>query len=137
MKKKTKIVSNFGTAKNIKRLIEKWRTIIGVDPIYIIQFIETTDDLGYPAWVDGINANNPHPMVNIVINSVWLDKNKHDQRKIESVIIHELLHIIIFDAFMIVDPNYKYKGNKARANEILTMKMSNAIMKVYYEASVK
>jgi hypothetical protein len=126
MKNKT----NHGTTKNIERLITKWRSILGIDPVYIIQYIEATDDNGHPAWIDGLTIDNPHPTANIFINADWLERHKHNEKKITELIIHELLHALLFDPFLILDPNYKYEGNKARVNEALVMKLTSAFIKV-------
>ncbi len=126
--KKKKTVGNFTAHKYIEKLIKKWRQILGVDSVYVIQFIESPEDTGYPAWVDGLSPDNPHPTANIFINSAWLQKNKDNEEKIIELIIHELLHIIVYHAFIMIDPNYKYKGLKAFANEVLVMKITKAII---------
>ncbi len=132
MKKKPK-TNNFVSPEYIELLIEKWRNILGIDPVYEIQFIESPEDNGYPAWIDGLDTNNTHPTANIFINAAWLQKNKNDENKIVGIIVHELLHIILFESFVMIDPTYTYVGIKARANEILTMKLTNAIMKIHTE----
>lgn len=131
MNKKQELI-DYSVPKNIEKLIQKWRKTVGIDPVYVIQFIESPEDTGYPAWVDGLNSDNPHPTANIFINSNWLQKYKYDEKRIVGIIVHELIHIVVTDAFMIIDPQYKYKGVKARANEVLTMKLTNAIMETYY-----
>jgi Zn-dependent protease with chaperone function len=127
MKSKTDLSSH----QKLDELVTKWRAIIGVDPIYIIEIIESPDDNGFPAWVDGLSLDNPHPVVHVIINSEWLQKNKYNEEEITEIVIHELLHIVLFDTIIMIDPNYKYEGIKARANELLTMKMTAALMALY------
>lgn len=131
MRKPTK--TDFSDHKNLEEAINYWREIVGVDPIYIIEIIESPDDNGFPAWVDGLSLDNPHPVVHIFVNANWLHKNKHNKREIISTLIHELVHIMIWDPLIQINPEYKYEGVQARANEILTMKITRAIMTSYFK----
>jgi len=130
MKKKNKV--DLSSHKKLEGLVNKWRDIVGVDPIYIIEIIESTDT-SFPAWVDGLSLDNPHPTVNMFINANWLQKNKNNEKEIVSTIIHELVHIMIWDQIIQINPNYEYSGVQARANELLTMKITKAIMYSYCE----
>lgn len=131
MSKATK--PDFSDHTKLEEAIEYWRGIIGVDPIYIIEIIESPEDNGFPAWVDGLSLDNPHPVVHIFINANWLQKNKHNEHEIISTLIHELVHIMIWEPIIQINPKYKYEGVQARANEILTMKVTKAIMTSYYK----
>lgn len=128
MKTQQKDFSNY---QELQQLINKWRNIVGIDQVYVIQLIESPDDNGYPAWVEGLSIDNPHPSVNIFINANWIQKHKNNEKEVTEVVIHELIHILLFDAFTVIDPLYIHEGVKARANELLTMKITNSIMKVY------
>lgn len=119
---------NFGAHTKLKEIVEKWRNIIGVDPIYIIHIAESTEEYGQ-AWIEGLGLQNVHPEVTIFFNSEWLNENKYKEEIITEIIIHELVHIIVYQLIIAIDPNYEYKGMKAFANEVLTMKITEAIMK--------
>ena len=125
---------DFSSAKKIQVLIDKWRNIIGVDPVYLISLkVGITEDpalINNPAWIEGLGSENKHPSVTICVNANWLEQNKYDEYEINSTIVHELTHIICFDAFVMADSEYRYEGMKARAAEIITMKITSAIMKV-------
>jgi len=131
MKKPTK--PDFSDHKKLEELMHTWREIIGVDPIYIIEIIESPEDNGFPAWVDGLSLDNPHPVVHIFINANWLQQNKNNEKEIISTLIHELVHVMIWDQIIQINPEYKYEGVKARANEVLTMKITRAIITSYYK----
>lgn len=121
---------DYSAHKNLQELVEKWREIVGVDRIYDIQIIESPEDTGHPAWIDGLSIDNPHPVVNIFVSSNWINTNRHNEKAVVEIIIHELIHIIVFQAFVMIDPNYKYDGVKALSNEILTMKITSGFMKI-------
>ena len=129
MKKSSKI--DLSSHTKLEEIVNKWRDIVGVDPIYIIEIIESPEDNGFPAWVDGLSLDNPHPTVHMFINGSWLQVNKNNDQEIISTIVHELVHIMIWDQIIQINPNYKYSGVQARANEILTMKITKAIMYSY------
>lgn len=130
MKKSTK--TDFSDHKKLEETINYWREIVGVDPIYIIEIIESPDDNGFPAWVDGLSLDNPHPVVHIFINATWLQKNKYNEQEVISTLVHELVHIMIWDPIIQINSEYKYEGIQARANEMLTMKITKAIITSYY-----
>jgi hypothetical protein len=117
--------------QKLEEIVNKWRDIVGVDPIYLIEIIESPDN-DFPAWIDGLSLDNPHPTVNMFINANWLQKNKRNEKEIISTIIHELVHIMIWDQIIQINPEYKYVGVQARANEVLTMKITKAIIHSYY-----
>lgn len=131
MKKTPKI--DLSSHQKLEEMVIKWREVVGVDPIYIIEIIESPEDSGFPAWLDGLSLDNPHPTVHMFINANWMHKNKSDEREILTVIIHELVHIMIWDQIIHINPNYKYVGIQARANEMLTMKITKAIINSYYD----
>lgn len=126
---------DFGSQKKLQELIDKWRTIVGVDPIYQIHLkvgiTEEPDLANSPAWMEGLNITNVHPDVRLCINNDWLQHNRSNEYEINLYIIHELLHIVIYNAFIMIDRDYEHTGLKAFANEMLTMKMANAIMTTY------
>lgn len=129
--KKPKI--DFSDHVVLDEIVSKWRNIVGVDPVYLIEIIENPEDDGFPAYVDGLTIDNPHPTAHIFINAHWLQRNKYNEREIISTVIHELVHIMIFDPIIQMNPQYKYEGVQARANENLTMKITRAIMLSYYQ----
>lgn len=131
MKKSTKI--DFSDHKVFEEHVDKWRVIVGVDPVYLIEIIESPDNSGFPAWVDGLSLDNPHPTAHIFINANWLQKNKYNEKEIISTLVHELVHVMIWDQIIQINPEYKYEGVKARANEVLTMKITHAIITSYYK----
>ena len=128
--KKPKI--DLSSHQKLEEIVNKWRDIVGVDPIYAIEIIESPDDNGFPAWIDGLSLDNPHPTVHMFINASWMEKNKNDEKEIVSTLVHELVHIMIWDHIIQINPDYKYIGVQARANEMLTMKITKAIMYSYY-----
>lgn len=123
---------DFSKTAKLFSLIEHWRSIIGVDPIYIIDLKIGIPDveglISTPAWVEGLDSSNQHPTATIFFNGIWLEEKKFDEYWILETVIHELCHIVIFDSLIMADPTYKYEGMRARASEILTMKMTNAIL---------
>ena len=128
------IKEDYSSIEKIEYLIDKWRDLLGIDPVYLIYLkIGITENQALsnsPAWVEGLDKDNMHPTVNLCINAKWLEENKYNGAAVEETIIHELLHIICFDAFMMANPEYRYAGMMARANEILTIKITNTIMKI-------
>lgn len=139
MKKKRSLKQSkerdLSSPQKLQELINKWRKIIGVDPVYIINLkIGITENpalIDHPAWIDGLSTETKHPAVDLYINAAWLDSNRTNEYEINLYIIHELCHIIVFDAFIMANPEYKYEGLQARANETLTMKIASAIMQIY------
>jgi len=116
----------------LEELVNKWRDIVGVDPVYLIEIIESPEG-SHPAWIDGLSLDNPHPTVHIFINGNWLIKNKNNERELNATIVHELVHIMLWDQIIQINPDFEYSGIQARANEILTMKITKAIMHAYYD----
>lgn len=138
-KKKVKTAAkksvDLGTNAKLTEIVNKWRPIIGVDPVYIINLkIGITEDPSFadnPAWIDGLSSDNTHPAASLYINATWLEQNRSNEYDINYYIVHELCHIIVFEAFVMANPAYKYEGLQARANETLVMKMTSAIMHAY------
>lgn len=135
--KNKKALIDYSSPQKLQELIDKWRNIIGVDPICIIRIkigiTENQELIDTPAWTLGMETSNKYPDFTICFNAILLQDNKYDEREIISMIVHELIHIMLWDQLIVIDPNYVYDGLKARANEILTMKMTHAIMTAYYE----
>src|ERR1041385_4883280 len=102
MKKNAEI--DLSSHQKLEEIVNKWRDIVGVDPIYIIEIIESPDN-DFPAWIDGLSLDNPHPTVNMFINANWLQKNKRNEKEIVSTIIHELVHIMIWDQIIQINPD--------------------------------
>jgi hypothetical protein len=129
--KKTKAAADFTSPLFIMKLIEKWRNIVGVDPVYVINMkIGVSEDpamSNMPAWIEGLDQENHHPAVTIFINQATLEQVESAQEILEYV-IHELCHIVIWDALVMANPEYRYTGMQARATEILVMKMTSAIL---------
>lgn len=130
MKKINKL--DLDSHQKLEEAVNKWRDIVGVDPIYMIEIIESPEDNGFPAWVDGLSLDNPHPTVHMFINAAWIADNKGNEKEIITTIVHELVHIMIWDQIIQINPDFKYVGIQARANEILTMKITKAIIHSYY-----
>ncbi len=137
MKNKKLIEPDYSSPKKLEELVNKWRGVVGVDPIYIIRLkvgiTEDRDLIDTPAWTLGLETTSKYPDVTICFNAILLQENKNDLREITSMIVHELIHIMMWDQLVTIDPSYIYEGLKARANEILTMKLTHAIMHAYYD----
>ena len=138
MKSPNKGKIDYLSVENIENIVQSWRLILGVDPIYDIGFkVSEVDDpeyAGSAAWISGLTTDTVHPIVTINFNIDIIGENRYDKEYMLDTIIHELLHIVTWEAFVMADPTYEYKGLKARASEILVMKLTNAILKTHKES---
>lgn len=141
--------TRYNSIEILTKLVEDLRSIMGVDPVYLIdvkisdpikeiktskteeekQELEELKDC--PAWIEGLDKTNYHPMVTICFNKIHLEDHKYDEMFVLDSVVHELAHIVVWDSLIMANPNYEYEGLQARAAEVLVMKITAAIMAMY------
>lgn len=116
-------------AHRLEKMLVTYRKQLGIDPVFTIE-LSISDPNKEPGLygVDAYCARMPtHPMATIVVSTAAIDRMDGKGRCLDRLLVHELLHITIGDAFTAIRKKYKYE-EEPMTEETLVTRLAAAIV---------
>lgn len=123
-------MANLQTQPELEKLVKRYRKRLGVDPVWVIYVRVIPEsqikkaDKDCDAWIED---ESTHPVAHMNITQSALTRLKGHPRLITRLIVHELLHVVIGDAFKELKKNYNYDKD-GMIEESLVMRLARAIV---------
>lgn len=123
-------MANLQTQAELEKLVKRYRKRLGVDPVWVIHVKVVQDDKvkktdkNCDAWIEDEES---HPIAKMSIRQAALFRLKNYPRLITRLIVHELLHLVIGDAFKDLKKNYDYDKD-GMIEEALVMRLAKAVV---------